>query len=84
MNKIQEIFTAWTIAFDPNERQSELAGERIKICNECEFKKTIPIIHCGECGCALRGKIFTPLIGMEGRPTCPKHKWKEVEEKFLL
>ena len=53
MNKIQEIFTAWAISFDPNEVQSELAGERIKICNECEFKATTPIIHCSLCGLSL-------------------------------
>jgi rubredoxin len=83
MNKIQEIFTAWAISFDPNQEQSELASERIAICNECEFKATTPIIHCSLCGCALRAKIFTPLKGNEVTPTCPQHKWKEVEDKFL-
>jgi hypothetical protein len=78
MNKIKEIFTAWAISFDPNEMQSELASERIQICNVCEFKVTEPIIHCGECKCALRAKIFTPLKG-----SCPHNKWKEVEEKYL-
>jgi hypothetical protein len=78
MNKIQEIFTAWAIAFDPTQAQSELASERIQICNECEFKNTIPIIHCGECGCALKAKIFSPVKG-----ACPKNKWDEVDNKFL-
>jgi rubredoxin len=83
MNKIQEIFHAWRIALDPNEQQVELASERIQICNECEFKVIEPIIHCSLCGCVLRGKIFTPIKGTEEKPTCPKHKWKQVEEKFL-
>jgi hypothetical protein len=78
MNKIQEIFTAWSIAFDPNQAQSDLASERISICNECEFKNTIPIIHCGKCGCALKAKIFSPVKG-----ACPENKWIEVEEKYL-
>ena len=60
------------------ESQSELASERIQICNECEFKNTIPIIHCGECGCALKAKIFSPVKG-----ACPKSKWDEVDNKFL-
>ena len=78
MNKVQEIFTAWRIALDPNERQAELASERIQICDECEFKMTSPIKHCSLCGCALRGKIFTPV-----KNACPMDKWKEVDDKFL-
>ena len=78
MNKIQEIFNSWRIALDPNEQQTELASERIQICNECEFKATIPIIHCSICKCALKGKIFTPVKG-----ACPENKWIEVEEKYL-
>lgn len=78
MNKIQEIFTAWRIALDPNETQSELASERIQICDSCEFKMTIPLIHCGKCGCVLKGKIFSPVKG-----ACPENKWIEAEEKFL-
>ena len=78
MNKIEEIFHSWNIALDPNQQQTELASERIKICNECEFKKTIPITYCGECGCALKGKIFSPVKG-----ACPKSKWDEVDNKFL-
>lgn len=78
MNKVEEIFTSWRIAIDPNQEQKELASERIKICDECEFKKTFPIIHCGECGCALKGKIFSPVKG-----ACPKNKWSKVDEKYL-
>jgi len=74
MNKIEEIFKAWKITFNPNDAQSELAGERMKICNECEFKKTLPVLHCGQCGCALKAKVFSPKIG-----ACPKGKWNKVE-----
>lgn len=78
MNKVKEIFQAWRIALDPNQQQVELASERIQICDACEFKETIPIIHCGLCKCALKGKIFTPVKG-----ACPKGKWEEVDNKFL-
>ena len=78
MNKIQEIFTAWAISFDPNEMQSELASERIQICDSCEFKATDPIIHCSICKCALRAKIFSPVKG-----ACPQGKWEEVDNKHL-
>ena len=78
MNKIQEIFKSWSISIDPNQEQSELAIERISICNECEFKATFPIIHCSICKCALKGKIFTPVKG-----TCPMGKWDEVDNKLL-
>ena len=59
------------------QEQKELASERIKICDECEFKKTFPIIHCGECGCALKAKVYSPVID-----ACPKGKWKVVELKW--
>ena len=77
MNKIEEIFNAWKITFNPNDAQSELAGARMEICDGCEFKKTIPFIHCGECGCALKAKVYSPKMG-----ACPKGKWMEVEHEW--
>jgi hypothetical protein len=78
MNKIEEIFKAWQIAFNPNEAQAFLASERIQICDKCEHKKTTPVIHCGVCGCALKAKIFSPVVS-----ACPKGKWEEVDKKHL-
>ncbi len=77
MNKIVEIFKAWGIAFNPNDLQVELAGMRMEICDNCDSKRTSPIIHCGECGCALKGKIYSPVIG-----ACPKGKWTAVEMQW--
>jgi hypothetical protein len=77
MNKIEEIFKAWGIMFNPNDLQSELAGDRMQICDECDSKKTTPIIHCGECGCALKAKVYSPKIG-----ACPRGKWVAVEMQF--
>ena len=77
MNKVEEIFKAWGIMFNPNDAQSELAAARMEICDGCDSKKTIPFIHCGECGCALKAKIYSPKIG-----ACPRGKWIAVEMVF--
>ena len=85
MNKIKEIFKAWNIAFDPNDEQTYLAAKRIKICNSCDKKVTnLGINRCSACGCALKGKIFSPIKG-----ACPEGRWdsvdkvKEEKEKVL-
>lgn len=73
-----EIFQAWKIAYNPDDKQAELAAKRIKICDTCEFKSESPIKHCTVCGCALKGKIYSPEKG-----ACPKNKWIDVENKIL-
>lgn len=90
MNKIEEIFRAFNIAFDPNADQSGLASKRIEICNDCEFKTIhnisfINIATCSVCGCSLKLKIFTPVFHNEndGTKSCPKDKWDFVEDEFL-
>jgi hypothetical protein len=77
MNKIVEIFKSWGIAFNPNDAQSELAGKRMEICDGCDSKRTSPVIHCGECGCALKAKVYSPKIG-----ACPRGKWMAVEMEW--
>ena len=77
MNKIEEIFKAWGVMFNPNEAESELAGRRMEICDGCDSKRTSPIIHCGECGCALKAKVYSPKIG-----ACPRGKWMAVEMEW--
>ena len=77
MNKLQEIFKAWNIAFDPNKDQSELAAKRIEICNSCDKKVTnLGFNQCSVCGCALKGKVFSPVKG-----ACPEGKWDEIDGK---
>lgn len=79
MNKLQEIFQAWNIAFDPNNQQAELAAKRIEICNSCDKKiTTVGINRCSVCGCALKGKVFSPVKG-----ACPEGKWNEVDNSML-
>jgi hypothetical protein len=77
MNKIEEIFKAWGIMFNPTDTQAELAAARMEICDSCDSKRTTPLIHCGECGCALKAKVYSPVIG-----ACPKGKWVAVEMVF--
>jgi len=79
MNKIEEIFKSWNIALNPDEKQAELASKRIEICNSCEYKiTTLNVNRCSACGCALKGKVFTPAIG-----ACPKGKWDEIDKEAL-
>jgi hypothetical protein len=77
MNKIEEIFKAWQISYNPTSLQGELAIKRMEICDTCDYKRNNPVIHCGECGCLLSKKIYTPVIG-----GCPKGKWVAVEMDF--
>lgn len=76
MNKLEEIFKAWNIALNPDSEQNELAVKRIEICNNCEYKVTnIGINRCSVCGCALKGKVFSPVKG-----ACPKGKWDVIDK----
>lgn len=82
MNKIEEIFKAWRIALTADKDSPEyiLASKRIEICEGCEHKETIAIgdtdifTRCNVCGCALRAKIFSPVLN-----ACPKGKWDYVD-----
>jgi len=77
MNKIVEIFKAWGIALNPNDSQMELAMRRMEICDSCDSKVDEPYIHCDECKCALKAKVYSPKIG-----ACPRGKWTAVEMKW--
>jgi hypothetical protein len=89
MTKIEEIFKAWRISFDPNHDQAELASKRIEICDACEFKQIVSLgtveflTRCSACGCALKGKIFTPKTYKDEGGSCPHNKWKDVEDQYL-
>ena len=83
LNKTKEIFEAWAISFNPDDTQAELASKRIEICDVCEHKAVDPYIHCNQCGCALKAKIYTPKTYKDGGGSCPKNKWKDVEDIYL-
>lgn len=89
MNKVEEIFKSWGIFFNPSDAQSDLAFNRIQICDGCEFKDVVAIgpidllARCTVCGCALKGKIYTPQTYLDAGGSCPKEKWKDVEQEWL-
>jgi ribosomal protein L32 len=76
MNKIHEIAVSWWRAENPTKKQSELAQKRLAICVECDSHKESIVFGyvCGECGCPIGKKIFTPMNG-----SCPLKKWDKVE-----
>jgi hypothetical protein len=83
LSKTKEIFEAWAISFNPDDAQAELASKRIEICDVCEHKALEPYIRCDQCGCALKAKIYTPRTYKDSGGSCPKTKWKEVEDEYL-
>jgi len=88
MNKIEEIFKSWRISFNPDDDQVELAKGRIEICDSCEFKEEagdniLRFTRCTVCGCVLKGKIYTPKTYLDEGGSCPKEKWKDVEDEWL-
>jgi len=76
MNKIKEIAISWWRAENPTKAQSELAQNRLSICMGCDSRRESVVFGfvCGECGCPLGKKIFTPKMG-----SCDLGKWNKVE-----
>ena len=76
MNKVKEIVISWWRAQNPTPEQSDLAEKRLKICRGCDsmVESVVYGYKCGECGCPIGKKIFTPKMG-----TCDLHKWDKVE-----
>ena len=77
MNKISEIFKSWVAAANPTPNQQAIAQYRANVCDLCD-KKThavaIASFVCGECGCPLSKKVFSPKPGKEA---CPLAKWEQ-------
>ena len=75
MNKLLEIAKSWIAAENPTEEQKDIAEKRIAMCNSCEYSrynKVLDYHYCGECGCPLSKKVFSPLPGQEA---CGVKKW---------
>lgn len=77
----KKIYKSWIIAHNPSDKQLIIAESRNNICNNCPSRKTITDklkigVVCGECGCPISKKIFTPTFN-----DCPLGKWKDVDEK---
>jgi hypothetical protein len=76
MDKISEIFKSWVIAAKPSKEQEDLAVKRHNICLGCKFITNSVIFNtkCGQCGCPISKKIFSPQKG-----ACPIGKWDIVD-----
>ncbi len=76
MNKVKEIIISWWRAENPTKEQSDLAEKRLAICMGCDSRRESVVFQyvCGECGCPLGKKIFTPKMG-----SCDLGKWNKVE-----
>lgn len=78
MLNIKEIAKSWWIAQNPTKEQSDLANKRLTICKECDLMQESIVFNfkCGECGCPIGKKIFSPEIG-----ACGEGKWDLVDGK---
>jgi hypothetical protein len=76
---IKEIVRSWFNSFAGSDEQKELALNRLEICNACEEIKTnaANIIVCGNCGCPISKKIFSPIYN-----SCPLKKWEESDKNY--
>jgi hypothetical protein len=77
MNKIAEIFKSWVTAVNPSPEEQALAQYRANVCDSCDRKEYVKAINsfiCGECGCPLSRKVFSPKPGPEA---CPLSKWEK-------
>ena len=77
MNKISEIFRSWVAAANPTPEQKLIAEYRAQVCDTCNRKTFVSAINtfiCGECGCPLNKKIFSPK---PGNKACPLAKWEK-------
>lgn len=60
MSKAKEILLAYANLVNPTEEQQKLAEKRLSICTKCDFFGEAIVDYCKECGCPLKGKIFSP------------------------
>jgi hypothetical protein len=84
----KEISVSWFNSMIHSDRLKKLADSRFDICLECPSKKEIFegkqwSLKCNECGCPLRGKIYTSNTYLDKDGSCPLEKWKEVEDAYL-
>ena len=77
MLKVVEIAKAWIAKANPTPEQKETAEYRASVCDACPSKAhstPLDLYYCGECGCPLEAKIFSPRPGPEA---CPLQKWQK-------
>lgn len=67
---LKEIIQSFATSLNPTKEELDLAEERYKICNGCEYLNKSLIETCNICGCLISKKIFSPR-----KPACPLKKW---------
>lgn len=60
MSKAKEIALAYAALINPTPEQQRTAEKRLSICTKCDFFREAVADYCGECGCPIKGKIFSP------------------------
>lgn len=76
---ILEILESYAAKIKPKESRKQLAEARLAICSECDKLKGEKFVeYCGECGCFISGKIFTPKEGQ-----CPLKKWDDIDREYF-
>ena len=85
----KEIAEAWYRKFNPSKEEKELADKRFEICLACPskveiFKDKEWSLKCGECGCPLGAKTYTPKTYLDKGGSCPLGKWKDIETEYLI
>ena len=84
----KEITISWYNKFIHSEELKKLADDRFDICLECPSKQELFenkkwSFKCGECGCPLKGKVYTPKTYLDKKGSCPLGKWKRVEDEYI-
>jgi hypothetical protein len=76
-----KIAKAWISAYNPSDKEQEIANKRYEICDTCPSKVMTSLTYykCNECGCPISKKIFSPDFN-----DCPLKKWESVDSEFLL
>ena len=62
MNRIKEIILSYAKAINPSDEDKKIAEIRLETCMECiEWRiNDVGIEYCAKCGCATKGKVFSP------------------------
>lgn len=84
----KEIAVSWYNSFKHSPTLKKLADSRFDICLDCPSKKEIFegkewSLKCGECGCPLKAKIYTPKTYLDEGGSCPLNKWKNIEDEHI-
>jgi hypothetical protein len=72
IDKIKEIIQSYATMVNPTEEQKSIAEMRLKTCMQCDLWVDAAIAYCSKCGCATKGKVFSP----KGIQACPLNKWE--------